>query len=76
MKITVTAEKRATLTLNAYEPVAVQSSVSIERDVSDDTDVDKFVEKQNEKLNNLLDKNIDMQMRSICRKQKDVKSGN
>lgn len=74
MKITVGGSSSMTITTKPYEPIKVESSLFIEKEVDDDTDIEELQEQYQEKVNKLLQKDLDKKAKNIAKEQKEFKN--
>jgi len=68
MKVTFGGHKRMTLTNQPYEPIQVESTLIIEKEVEDGTDMSTF-EKLQEKVNSMLDKDLEKKVKETVQLQ-------
>jgi hypothetical protein len=74
MKITVGGSMSMTLMNEPYSPIKCESVLHIEREVSDETPQDQLEEKYQNKINSLLEKDLDKKVRAASAKQKELKA--
>jgi hypothetical protein len=73
MKITVGGSSSMTITAKPYEPIKVESSLFIEKEVDDDADIEEVEEQYQEKVNKLLQKDLDKKITVVARKQNELR---
>lgn len=73
MKVTFGGHKRMTLSNQPYEPVQVESVLIIEKDVEDGTDMKTF-EKLQEKVNAMLDKDLENKVKETVQLQQKTRN--
>lgn len=71
MKITISSSKKITLTNKPFEPIQVETSIIIEKEV--DEDWDDYEAMQN-KLSNLLDKDLEKKAKETFVVQEKVRN--
>lgn len=76
MKITVGGSVGMTITNMPYSPIKVESTLLIEKDISEDLDgegLDNFVKEFNEKLEKFMYRDLESKMVVMANKQKELK---
>jgi len=73
MKITFGGHKRMTVTNQPYEPIQVESVLIIEKEVEDGTDIKSF-EKLQEKVNVMLDKDLENKVKETIQSQQKTRN--
>lgn len=68
-KITVSGSKRITLMNKPYEPIVVETSLTIEKDLEEDV---KIVDVQ-ERINKILDEDLERKAAETLRKQNSIR---
>lgn len=74
MKITVGGTMTMTVMNHPYEPIKVESTFHIEQEVNDAVDPQDVQEKYQEKVNKLIEKDLDNKMRVAAKKQSELKA--
>lgn len=74
MKITVGGSMSMTLMNEPYSPVKCESVLHIEREVPDDTPEEQLEGKFQERINTLLEKDLDKKIRMAAKKQQELKN--
>jgi len=72
MKVTFGGSKSMTLMNNPYEPVKVESILTIEKEVPEGTNISDF-EALQEKINIMLEKDLENKMKEVSLKQKELR---
>lgn len=73
MKITFGGSKKMTITNYPYEPIQVESVLLVEKEVADDFDL-KSLDNLQEKVNNLIDKDLESKMDKSAKKQIELRN--